>query len=116
MDRWLRLFAPEAKTHDPAGAPPRTGMRRFGYSCRESTTPFASVSLTKQQRFSNASSAAVHWSGQAVARSGKSIDVADIDVIRCNESGSIVLVLAFWNPGQVMAILSDSRRLTQLRL
>ena len=104
VERWVNTFAPDAVSHDPVGAPPMHGHAALRQFMQQIAAGFQSISLTEDGVFINGNSAAVKWSGKAVAHSGKSVDFEGVDVIDCNEEGKIILVRAFWDPTSVMAL------------
>lgn len=103
-ERWVSTFAPDGVSHDPVGTPPMQGHDALRQFLTQITSSFRSVSLTEDAVFANGNSAAVKWTGKAVAHSGKSVDFEGVDVIDCNDQGKIVLVRAFWDPAPVMAM------------
>jgi steroid delta-isomerase len=62
--------------------------------------------LTEDQAFLNGASAAVKWTGHAVAPSGKEVTFEGFDVIDTNPEGQITHVRAFWDPTPVFAALT----------
>jgi steroid delta-isomerase len=105
-DRWVNVFSPDAVTHDPVGTPPVAGHEALRGFITHIFSSFKTVALTESAVYINGASAAVHWTGRAVAPSGKQVDFAGIDVIDTNQEGKITLVRAFWNPEPVFAALA----------
>jgi len=106
VDRWVAVFASDAVTNDPVGTPPVAGHEALRGFITHIFSSFRSVALTEQEVYLCGASAAVHWTGHAVAPSGKEVDFAGVDVIDTNEDGKITLVRAFWNPAPVFAALA----------
>jgi steroid delta-isomerase len=107
IDRFLGVFAPDAVSHDPVGAPPHVGhdaLRAFFEGICASVTEF---NLAEQSVYAGGNSAAIKWIANGKGKNGKPVTFEGVDVIDCNEQGKIVLVRAFWDPGPVMAILQS---------
>jgi steroid delta-isomerase len=105
-DRFVAVFASDGITNDPVGTPPVVGHEALRGFITHIFCSFKSVALTESEVYINGASAAAHWTGHAVAPSGREIDFAGIDVIDTNEDGKITLVRAFWNPAPVFAALA----------
>jgi len=105
--RWVSLFAPDAVTQDPVGTPPVQGHEALLGFITHVFSSFQQVALTETDVFVRETSAAVRWTGHAVAPNGKEVDFAGIDIIDCDETGKIVNVRAFWNPEPVFAALQE---------
>jgi steroid delta-isomerase len=105
-NRWVAVFAPDGITNDPVGTPPVAGHEALRGFITHIFSSFQSVALTECEVYINGASAAVHWTGHAVAPSGKEVDFAGIDVIDTNEEGKITLVRAFWDPAPVFSVLT----------
>ena len=106
-DRYVNTFAPDGVTHDPVGTSPHAGHDALRAFFTGIAGAFASLDLTEDNVFANGNSAAVKWTGKGVGKNGKPVAFEGVDVIDCDDSGKIVLVRAFWNPGPVMAILQS---------
>ena len=104
VDRWVSLFAEDAVNHDPVGAPPLTSQSARRDFFNGILAAFEKVGLTEDHVYIAGNSAAVKWTGNGVARNGKSITFEGVDVIDCNQDGKIIHVRAFWDPAPVMAI------------
>ncbi len=104
VDRWVSLFAEDAVSHDPVGAPPLTSQAARREFFNGILAAFEKIGLMEDHVYLAKNSAAVKWTGNAVARNGKSITFEGVDVIDCNEGGKIIHVRAFWDPAPVMAI------------
>jgi steroid delta-isomerase len=68
---------------------------------------FDSLGLTEDNVFINGHSAAVKWTGKGLGRNGKSVTFEGVDVIKCNDSGKIISVHAYWDPAPIMATIQS---------
>jgi steroid delta-isomerase len=106
VDRWVAVFAPDAISNDPVGAPPMVGQDALHAFITHITTAFRKISLTEDHVYVCGTSAAVPWTGFAETHAGKRVDFDGVDVIDCNDEGKIILVRAFWDPAPVFAALN----------
>jgi len=105
VERCVAVFSPNAEQHDPVGTPPNIGHDAIRAFFTQIFSGFQHVGLTENTVFVNGTSAAVKWTGQGLARTGKSVVFEGIDVLDCDEAGKIVTVRAFWDPAPIMAAL-----------
>jgi steroid delta-isomerase len=105
VERWVNTFDANAVSHDPVGAPPMHGHEALRQFLTQINSGFDSLALTEDNVFINGNSAAVKWTGKGLGRNGKSVTFEGVDVIECNDSGKIVTVHAYWDPGPVMATI-----------
>ena len=106
-DRWTQVFAEYAVSYDPVGTPPLRGHEALRQFLTQICSGFTTIGLTEDNVFINDNSAAVKWTGKGIGRNGKSVSFEGVDVIQCDESGKIVLVNTYWDPGPVMAIIQS---------
>ena len=105
VDRLMTAFAPTAELSDPVGTPAKVGVELIRSFFAQTFANFRLISLTENNVYIIGKIAAIKWTGQAIAPSGKACDFDGIDVLHCTEEGKIELVRAFWDPTRVMALL-----------
>ncbi len=106
-DRWVATFAPNAVSHDPVGAPPHHGHDALRAFVTGAFSLFTSFGLTENSVFVNGNMAAIKWTGAGVGKNGVSVMFEGIDVITVDDSGQIVHVNAFWDPGPPLAAVQS---------
>ncbi len=104
-EAFVAVFAPDAVSHDPVGAPPVSGtdgLRQF-FAGIEST--FSQLNMTETAVYINQNEAAVHWQAEGTGKNGKTTRFSGIDLFACNEEGKISSLRAYWDPRAMMAQL-----------
>ena len=104
-EAFVAVFAPDAVSHDPVGAPPVSGydgLRKF-FKGIEST--FSQLIMTETAVYINKNEAAVHWQAEGTGQNGKTTVFSGIDVFTCNDEGKISSLRAYWDPRAMMAQL-----------
>ncbi len=104
---WIACFATEAENRDPANAAPQTGHAEIRAALEGAVAAFAAISIKADHVFINGDQAAVKWTAQFTAQSGKSASCEGVDVIDFNAAGEIQRLMAFWNPDAMMAQLAE---------
>jgi steroid delta-isomerase len=107
VERFVNVFAPNATSHDPVGAPPHHGPEALRSFLSGVFSLVDSIGLTEQSVFLAGNSAAVKWIGTGVGKNGKSVSFEGIDVLEFDAEGKIILVHAYWDPTPVLAILES---------
>ncbi len=102
---FVAVFAPDAVSHDPVGAPPVSGydgLRKF-FKGMEAT--FTQLTMTETAVYINQNEAAVHWQAEGTGKNGKTTHFTGIDVFTINDEGKISSLRAYWDPRAMMAQL-----------
>ena len=100
-------FAADAVSHDPVGAPPHEGQEAIRAFLSGVLSLFENVGLQEQSVFVTSNEAAVKWIGYGRGKNGRDVRFEGIDVIAVNESGKIESVRAYWDPGPVIAQVTE---------
>ncbi|MFL9457341.1 MULTISPECIES: nuclear transport factor 2 family protein [Nostocales] len=104
-ESWIENFTEDAVSYDPVGHPPtkiREGFRDFIGQLRAT---FEKLEAKTEHIFIAGNEAAVKWTMQGVAKSGKSVTFEGITVFEVNEAGKIQTTRAYWNPAALVAQL-----------
>lgn len=104
-ERWVSVFAEDAISHDPVGAPAMNGHASLREFFQGMTALFDKVGLTEEHIFINGDEAAVKWTGRGVGKNGRKVGFEGIDIIKVNAEGKIQTLYAYWNPDILMAQL-----------
>lgn len=104
-EAFVAVFAPDATSQDPVGAPPVSGtdgLRKF-FAGIEST--FSQLIMTETAVYINQNEAAVHWQAEGTGQNGKTTHFTGIDIFTFNDEGKISNLRAYWDPRAMMAQL-----------
>jgi steroid delta-isomerase len=107
IERFVNVFAADAVSHDPVGAPPHHGHEALRSFLTGVFSLLDSFGLTEDNVFLAGNSAAVKWTGAGVGKNGKSVHFQGIDVLEFNSEGQIIMVHAYWDPAPVLATLQS---------
>ncbi|MAU01255.1 MAG: ketosteroid isomerase [Anaerolineaceae bacterium] len=102
---FVAVFAADAVSHDPVGAPPVSGyddLRKF-FKGMEST--FSQLIMTETAVYINKNEAAVHWQAEGTGQNGKTTVFSGINLFTCNDEGKISSLRAYWDPRAMLAQL-----------
>jgi steroid delta-isomerase len=107
MDReaWVRTFAGDGATHDPADAPPRKGRAALLEFFDGILGLTEKIGLTEDHVFVCGDTAAVKWTGRGIGKNKKPFKFEGIDVFEIDPNGKIKTIHAYWDPPQLMAQL-----------
>jgi steroid delta-isomerase len=107
MDReaWVRTFAEDGATHDPADAPPRKGHAALLEFFDGIVGQTEKIGLTEDHVFVCGDTAAVKWTGRGIGKNKKPFKFEGIDVFDIDANGKIKTIHAYWDPAQLMAQL-----------
>jgi steroid Delta-isomerase len=106
-EAFANAFAPDGVSNDPVGTPPHRGRDAIRAFIQGILSACERVSLTPDQVFVAADTAALKWTGQLTTRSGQSVTFEGIDVVQVNEQGKIQTLHAYWDPVPVLAVLQS---------
>jgi ketosteroid isomerase-like protein len=106
QDGWLELFADDAISHDPVGAPPATGRSELSEIWRVMTSPFKKLTVVPEHIFHAGSGAAVKWSARGQSEIGGSVEFGGISVFEFSDDGKILTVMSYWDPAAMMIELA----------
>jgi steroid delta-isomerase len=106
MGRWLTLFADDAVSHDPVGAPPAEGRDTLQEIWKAITSPLSKLEITPGELFQGGSGAAVWWSARAVGVNNREVEFAGIYVFELNADGLIQTLMAYWDPAAMLLELA----------
>ncbi len=104
-EAFVAVFAADAVSHDPVGAPPVNGydgLRKFFHGI-EST--FSQLIMTETAVYINKNEAAVHWQAEGTSKDSKITHFSGIDIFTFNDEGKISSLRAYWDPRAMMAQL-----------
>jgi len=104
-ERCVAVFAEDATSHDPVGAPAMSGHAVLREFFQGITAQFEQVGLTEEYIFINGDEAAVKWTGRGVGKNKRKVSFEGIDIIKVNAEGKIQTLHAYWNPNILMAQL-----------
>ncbi|MBN1587448.1 MAG: nuclear transport factor 2 family protein [Candidatus Omnitrophica bacterium] len=105
IEAWVGCFAEDGVSHDPVGGIPTQGhanLHQFYGSIFES---FDRIELTQDSTFLSGSGAAVKWTGTGRGKSGREVLFDGIYVFELNEDAKIQLLLAYWDPAEMLTEL-----------
>jgi steroid Delta-isomerase len=97
------VFAPDAESHDPVGAPPfsgHDGLRKFFGGIKAT---FQELNMRETAVYINKNEAAVHWQADGVGKNGKPTHFSGINLFGFNTNGQISNLRAYWDPRAMMA-------------
>ena len=101
------VFAPEAESHDPVGAPPfsgHDGLRKFFGGIKAT---FSELNMRETAVYINKNEAAVHWQADGVGKNGKTTHFSGINLFVFSTNGQISNLRAYWDPRAMMAQLKE---------
>lgn len=101
------VFAPDAESHDPVGAPPfsgHDGLRKFFGGIKAT---FKELNMRETAVYINKNEAAVHWQADGVGKNGKTIHFSGINLFDFSTNGQISNLRAYWDPRAMMAQLKE---------
>jgi steroid delta-isomerase len=101
---WAATFAPTGTLEDPVGTPPKVGPDAIREFAQGIAAGFRRVGVKKDQAFVAGNSAAIKWTGEAVAKDGRSVSFEGIDVIEMDDQGRITAMRGYWDPTPVLAL------------
>jgi steroid delta-isomerase len=104
-EAFVAVFAPDAVSHDPVGAPPfngTDGLRKF-FKGMEAT--FSQLNMRETAVYINQNEAAVHWQAVGTGQNGKTTHFSGINLFACSDDGKISSLRAYWDPRAMMAQL-----------
>jgi steroid delta-isomerase len=97
-DAFVAVFAPDAISHDPVGAPPHVGHAGVRGFVNGLVTAFSSVEMTADDTYVCADRAAVKWTVNGVMSDGRAVAFGGIDTFQFNVDGTIRRVWGYWDP------------------
>ena len=101
------VFAEDAESHDPVGAPPfsgHDGLRKFFGGIKAT---FSELNMRETAVYINKNEAAVHWQADGVGKNGKKTRFSGINLFCFNPNGQISNIRAYWDPRAMMAQLKE---------
>jgi ketosteroid isomerase-like protein len=101
----LENFAPDAISHDPVGEAPAKVHEGFSEFLGRLKAVFERLETVTEHIFISGNSAAVKWTTQGAAKSGKIVTFEGITVFEFNEAGKIQTTYAYWSPAAMIAQL-----------
>jgi steroid Delta-isomerase len=99
---WLEIFEEDAVIHDPVGNPPRLVHKDSQQFFKILSNFFEKMELSKDNIFFVKNGAAVKWTMQVVAKSGRHATAEGISVFEINDIGKIQKVLSYWDEAAMM--------------
>ena len=101
---WGATFAPTGTLDDPVGSPQQVGPEAIRAFADHVAAGFARVGLRREQVFIAGDSAAIKWTGEAVAKDGQTVRFEGIDVIDVDDAGRVTAMRGYWDPAPVLAL------------
>ncbi|MBW4508177.1 MAG: nuclear transport factor 2 family protein [Scytonematopsis contorta HA4267-MV1] len=101
----LENFAQDAISHDPVGEPAAKVHEGFSEFLGRLQAVFEKLETVTEHIFTSGNSAAVKWTTQGTAKSGKIVTFEGITVFEFNEAGKIQTTHAYWSPAAMIAQL-----------
>ncbi len=101
----LENFAHDAISHDPVGEAPAKVHEGFGEFLGRLKAVFEKLETVTEHIFISGNSAAVKWTTQGTAKTGKIVTFEGITVFEFNEAGKIQTTYAYWSPAAMIAQL-----------
>jgi ketosteroid isomerase-like protein len=99
---WLEIFSEDALIHDPVGSPPKLVHKDSQQFFKILSNFFEKIELSKDNIFFVKNGAAVKWTMQVVAKSGRHTTVEGISVFEINDIGKIQKVSSYWDEAAMM--------------
>ena len=99
---WLEIFSEDALIHDPVGNPPRLVRKDSQQFFKILSNFFEKIELSKDNIFFVKNGAAVKWTMQVVAKSGRHATAEGISVFEINDIGKIQKVSSYWDEAAMM--------------
>ncbi|MBD1889738.1 nuclear transport factor 2 family protein [Coleofasciculus sp. FACHB-SPT9] len=99
---WLEIFSEDAVIHDPVGNPPRLVHKDSQKFLKILSNFFEKMELSKDNIFFVKNGAAVKWTMQVVAKSGRHATSEGISVFEINDIGKIQKVSSYWDEAAMM--------------
>jgi ketosteroid isomerase-like protein len=99
---WLEIFSEDALIHDPVGSPPKLVHKDSQQFFKILSNFFEKIELSKDNIFFVKNGAAVKWTMQVVAKSGRYTTVEGISVFEINDIGKIQKVSSYWDEAAMM--------------
>lgn len=99
---WLEIFSEDAVIHDPVGAPPKLVYKDSQQLFKVLSNFFEKIELSKDNIFFVENGAAVKWTMQVVAKSGRHVTSEGISVFEINDIGKIQKVSSYWDETAMM--------------
>lgn len=100
---WVACFAPDSVAFDPAHAPARQGRAAHRAFFEGVAGLFAELDFQAGEPHICGDRAAVAFTARCLAHTGKSAEVAGIDVFRFDADGRILSVAGYWDPAPLFA-------------
>ena len=100
---WVACFAPDGVAFDPAHAPERRGDDAHRAFFDGVAGLFAELDFREGEAFICGDRAAVPFSARCLAHSGRTAQVAGIDVFRFDADGRMLSVEGYWDPAPLFA-------------
>ncbi len=105
-DEWLTLFADEAVSHDPVGTPPAEGPREIQRQWEALKSQFSNLTVSPKRVFYAGTGAATQWQAEGTGTNGRKVRFEGIHIIELAVDGSILTVVAYWDPAAMMIELA----------
>ena len=99
---WLEIFSEDAVIHDPVGAPQKLVHKDSQQFFKVLSNFFEKMELSKDNIFFVENGAAVKWTMQVVAKSGRHATSEGISVFEINDMGKIQKVSSYWDEAAMM--------------
>lgn len=99
---WLEIFSEDALIHDPVGSPPKLVNKDSQQFFKILSNFFEKIELLKDNIFFVKNGAAVKWTMQVVAKSGRHATSEGISVFEINDIGKIQKVSSYWDEAAMM--------------
>ena len=94
-DAFVACFADDGAIEEPIGQPPTRGQAAIRAFITQMLDRFEAVALVPERTVINLPSAAIVYTGQVVAKDGRSFPTRGIEVLDFTEEGKIALRRAF---------------------
>ncbi len=99
---WLEIFSEDAVIHDPVGTPQKLVHKDSQQFFKILSNFFEKLELSKDNIFFVKNGAAVKWTMQVVAKSGRHVTAEGISVFEINDIGKIQKVSSYWDEAAMM--------------
>jgi ketosteroid isomerase-like protein len=99
---WLEIFSEDAVIHDPVGTPKKLVHKDSQQFFKILSNFFEKLELSKDNIFFVKNGAAVKWTMQVVAKSGRHVTAEGISVFEINDIGKIQKVSSYWDEAAMM--------------
>ena len=108
--KWAAKFAEEATIEDPVGTPTITGGREVfcQFYTNAINANFQTLDIKEQNVFIKPNQAAVSWNFEGLTHQGVKIAFEGMTLFEFNDSCLITSFKAYWNPSQIMPLLTGS--------